>query len=108
MQQALDETERRRSIQRQYNETHGITPQTIQKEIVSIFDDLTSPNKPQEGDRVRETQAAYTSIDEIEQSIKTLESEMMAAARDLEFERAAELRDRIQAIKAHLVFDGNA
>jgi len=108
MQQALDETERRRSIQRQYNETHGITPQTIQKEIVSIFDDLTSPNKPQEGDRVRETQAAYTSIDEMEQSIKTLESEMMAAARDLEFERAAELRDRIQAIKAHLVFDGNA
>lgn len=108
MQQALAETERRRTIQRQYNTDHGITPQTIQKEIVSVFDALTAPKNQQEADRVRESQTAYASIDEMEQSIKTLEAEMMAAARDLEFEKAAELRDRIQAIKAHLVFDGKA
>jgi len=106
MQQAISETERRRSIQTEYNITHGITPQTIQKEIVSIFDSLSSSGDKQ-SNRVSETVDAYTSIENMEQSVQKLEKDMLAAARDLEFERAAELRDRIQAIKARIVFEGN-
>ena len=57
--------------------------------------------------RVAERTAVYTTPEEMEQSIRRLEEEMMSAAREMAFERAAELRDRIQAIKARLVFEGN-
>jgi excinuclease ABC subunit B len=106
MQQAISETERRRSIQMAYNKKHGITPQTIQKEIVSIFDTLSSSgDKPP--NRVGEPREAYRTIEDMEQSIQKLEKDMLQAARDLEFERAAKLRDRIQALKERIVFDGN-
>jgi excinuclease ABC subunit B len=105
MQQAIAETERRRVIQNAYNQTHGITPQTIQKEVVSIFESLSS-NVNRQPDRVAESGAEYATVENMTQSIEKLEKEMMAAARDLAFERAAELRDRIQAMRAHLVFDG--
>ncbi len=107
MQQAIDETTRRRSIQQTYNQQHGITPQSIRKEIVSIFDTL-SGGTPEDQNQVREAQATYNRLEDMEASIQQLEKEMMAAARDLEFERAAELRDRIQAIQAKLVFNGQA
>jgi len=106
MQQAISETERRRAIQNAYNKTHGITPQTIQKEIVSIFDSLSS-SEDKQSNRVNETLDAYTTIENMEQSVQKLEKDMLEAARDLDFERAAELRDRIQAIKARIVFEGN-
>jgi excinuclease ABC subunit B len=106
MQQAISETERRRSIQMAYNKKHGITPQTIQKEIVSIFDTLSSSgDKPP--NRVGEPREAYRTIEDMEQSIQKLEKDMLQAAHDLEFERAAKLRDRIQALKERIVFDGN-
>ena len=105
MQQAISETERRRSIQMAYNKKHGITPQTIQKEIVSIFDTLSSSGD-KEPNRVNEPLEGYRSIEDIEQSIQKLEKTMLQAAHDLEFERAAKLRDRIQALKARIVFDG--
>jgi excinuclease ABC subunit B len=105
MQQAISETERRRSIQMAYNKKHGITPQTIQKEIVSIFDTLSSSgDKPPS--RVGEPREAYRTIEDMEQSIQKLEKDMLQAARDLEFEHAAKLRDRIQALKERIVFDG--
>jgi len=106
MQQAISETERRRSIQMAYNKKHGITPQTIQKEIVSIFDTLSSSGD-KEPDRVSEPREAYRTIEDMEQSIQKLEKDMLQAAHDLEFERAAKLRDRIQALKARIVFDGS-
>ena len=106
MQQAISETERRRSIQMAYNTKHGITPQTIQKEIVSIFDTLSS-STDKESNRVDETLEAYRTIEDMEQSIQKLEKDMLQAARDLEFERAAKLRDRIQALKVRIVFDGS-
>ena len=105
MQQAISETERRRSIQMTYNKKHGITPQTIQKEIVSIFDTLSSSGD-KEPKRVSEPREAYRTIEDMEQSIQKLEKDMLQAARDLEFERAAKLRDRIQALKERIVFDG--
>jgi excinuclease ABC subunit B len=106
MKQALSETERRRSIQRAYNETHGIIPQSIRKEVVSIFDTLSS-SRPKSLDQVRESIDTYVGLEDMEQSIQQLEEQMMAAAKDLEFERAAELRDRIQSIRARFVFNGN-
>ena len=106
MQQAISETERRRSIQMAYNKKHGITPQTIQKEIVSIFDTLSSSGD-KAPNRVSEPLEAYRTIEDMEQSIQKLEKDMLQAARDLEFERAAKLRDRIQALKERIVFDGN-
>jgi excinuclease ABC subunit B len=106
MQQAISETERRRSIQMAYNTKHGITPQTIQKEIVSIFDTLSS-STDKESNRVDEPLEAYRTIEDMEQSIQKLEKDMLQAARDLEFERAAKLRDRIQALKTRIVFDGS-
>jgi excinuclease ABC subunit B len=88
-----------------YNKKHGITPQTIQKEIVSIFDTLSSSgDKPPS--RVGEPREAYRTIEDMEQSIQKLEKDMLQAARDLEFEHAAKLRDRIQALKERIVFDG--
>jgi excinuclease ABC subunit B len=106
MQQAISETERRRSIQMAYNKKHGITPQTIQKEIVSIFDTLSSSGD-KATNRVIEPREAYRTIEDMEQSIQKLEKDMLQAARDLEFERAAKLRDRIQALKERIVFAGN-
>ena len=106
MQQAISETERRRSIQMAYNKKHGITPQTIQKEIVSIFDTLSSSGD-KAPNRVSEPLEAYRTIEDMEQSIQKLEKDMLQAARDLEFERAAKLRDRIQTLKERIVFDGN-
>ena len=106
MQQAMDETNRRRQIQQTYNLDHNITPQSIQKEVVSIFDSLTA----KEGtpvDQVSEATNTYTTLDEMETSVRQLEKQMMEAARDLEFEKAAELRDRIQFIQSQLVFDGH-
>jgi len=107
MQQAIDETTRRRSIQQAYNQQHGITPQSIRKDVVSIFDTLSGAATGARN-QVRQAQAAFNRPEDMEASIKQLEDEMMAAARDMEFERAAELRDRIRAIQSRLVFDGRA
>ena len=106
MQQAIDETDRRRQIQTTHNRNHNITPQTIQKEVVSIFDTLAATEEASP-DQIGETIETFTTIDDMEKSVRVLEKQMMDAARDLEFERAAELRDRIQFIQSQLVFDGH-
>ncbi len=91
MQRAIDETSRRRELQQSYNEQHGITPATIRKNIRSGIE--------AEADAHRQAnEAAGRSDDEViitQEYINELEVEMMAAAESLEFERAAELRDRI-------------
>ncbi|MBQ7793789.1 MAG: excinuclease ABC subunit UvrB [Clostridia bacterium] len=88
MQRAIDETNRRRTMQDKYNKEHGITPTTIRKDIRSIIETIV----PAEA----ETQ---TSENDISVMIDNLTDEMLAAAEMLEFERAAELRDRIQMLK---------
>ena len=87
MQRAIDETNRRRTMQDKYNKEHGITPTTIRKDIRSIIETIV----PAEA----ETQ---TSENDISVMIDKLTDEMLAAAEMLEFERAAELRDRIQML----------
>ncbi|HEU65555.1 MAG TPA: excinuclease ABC subunit UvrB [Chloroflexi bacterium] len=90
MQKAIEETSRRRQIQEAYNKEHGITPQGIKKAIKDITERVQA---------VAETRAPYTvtpiSTEEISQLIRQLESQMKAAAKNLEFEKAAMLRDRI-------------
>jgi excinuclease ABC subunit B len=94
MQKAIDETRRRRTLQLEYNARHGITPQTIRKEIQR---GLT--------EHLRARQAAQQAVGLEEQEydrqemIAQLEKEMLQAAEELEFERAARLRDQIRQIK---------
>ena len=104
MQQAMDETQRRRKIQHAYNQQHNITPQTIRKEVTQVFDfgknDADEPKY-----EVAEDFTKYSSLDDMDAVIKSLETEMRAAARALEFERAAELRDQIQELKKLIVLE---
>ncbi len=107
MQSAIDETERRRRLQQDYNQRQGITPQSVNKEIVSVFDALR--RMPEDAAAtIREPAAAFETTDDLERHIEALEKTMAQAARDLEFEKAAEIRDRIQWLRTQLVFDGQA
>ncbi len=93
MQKAIDETKRRRSIQEKYNQTHGITPQTIQKRItesIGVKLEISEESRP------------YYQLDKDEKMevISRLEKEMKSAAAKLDFERAVELRDILFELKA--------
>ncbi len=94
---AMDETKRRRKIQQEYNKKNGITPKSIIKNITNILDSIyeadywTVPAVAEEG-------VSYT-----EESIAEIEKEMKEAAKRLQFEKAAELRDRIKAIKSRQI-----
>jgi excinuclease ABC subunit B len=101
MRAAIGETERRRVIQRAYNEEHGITPETIVKGISDIAEFLQSDSKvPKSRRRRRDTSAMPPA--EIEKTIVSLEEEMLAAAEELRFEYAAKLRDEIRDLKRQL------
>ena len=97
MQNAIDETKRRRDIQNLYNEEHNITPKTIQKNIRDSI----------EATKVAEEEVVYgisdtDDKDEIRANIDKLKSEMMEAAQNLQFERAAELRDKVKQLEEKL------
>ena len=104
MQQAIDETNRRRKIQQAYNQKHGITPKTIQKEITQIFN-FGNEQEDTGSDHVAQTIAAYKSLDDIDAAVKSLEKQMHQAAKDLEFEKAADLRDQIRALQKLIVLE---
>lgn len=101
MRKAIDETERRRKIQIAFNKKHGITPQTVRKKVQDSI----------EATKVAETKSPYLAGDkkvsklnkkEKQQLIEKLEAEMKQAAKQLQFERAAELRDALLELKAEL------
>jgi excinuclease ABC subunit B len=104
MGQAIEETNRRRAIQQSYNETHHITPRSIQKTITEIFDRVYQ-SPPSEAQQVAEAPAAYTPADNVDATIADLEAQMQAAAKALAFEKAAELRDRIKALRKRVLFE---
>jgi excinuclease ABC subunit B len=104
MQQSIDETNRRRKVQQTYNQKHNITPTSIQKDITPIFDFGDQKNDTVE-DQVAETIAKYKSLDDIDGVIKTLGKQMDEAARELEFEKAADLRDQIRALQKLIVLE---
>jgi excinuclease ABC subunit B len=103
IQGALDETNRRRSVQLAYNEEHGITPESIVKGVSDIaeFLSLESPTVP---GRRRRGRAEVEGMDrgELERLVITLEEEMFAAAEELRFEYAAKLRDEIKELRREL------
>ena len=102
MRAAIEETNRRREIQREYNRAHGITPETIVKGISDIAEFLQSESKVPRSRRRRRTSASGMSPTEIEKAIVELEEEMLEAAEDLRFEYAAKLRDEIRDLKREL------
>jgi excinuclease ABC subunit B len=98
MQMAIDETGRRRMIQADYNAKHGIVPTSIMKDVLSLEYAAAEMDYVQL-DLVAESPALYGTEEATEQIIKRLETEMKAAAKELEFERAAALRNQIRALK---------
>ncbi|MDK6369435.1 MULTISPECIES: excinuclease ABC subunit UvrB [Aerococcus] len=99
MRYAMDETARRRKIQQAYNKEHGITPQTIKKDIHDSIRITTDVNLAEESESLTESIRALKRNDK-EEALHNLEMEMRQAAKDLEFERAAELRDVLMELKA--------
>jgi excinuclease ABC subunit B len=100
---ALDETERRRSVQLAYNVQHGITPESIRKGVSDIaeFLSLESPTVPSRRRRGQK-KVEGMSADELDKLVITLEEEMFAAAEELRFEYAAKLRDEIKDLRREL------
>nr|WP_326494184.1 excinuclease ABC subunit UvrB [Aerococcus sp. Group 1] len=99
MQAAIDETARRRAIQEAYNEEHHITPKTIQKEIRDSIRITTAVNNAEENELLMDTIRGMNR-NEKEEAVHNVELEMRQAAKDLNFEKAAELRDIILELKA--------
>jgi excinuclease ABC subunit B len=96
MQVAIDETARRRTIQKQHNDEHGITPESIKKSIrKGIEDELSARLTAREAFHADGSEEDF----DIEERIEVLENDMLDAADNLEFERAAMLRDEINALQ---------
>ena len=108
MRAALDETERRRAKQTAYNTEHGITPRSTRKSLESPLDALyvdtsSSSRGKGRGRASRQDDAVPLTAEDTAALVQRLEKEMREAARELEFERAAALRDRIRALRERLI-----
>jgi excinuclease ABC subunit B len=106
MKQAISETQRRRKIQMEYNEEHGIDPQTIRKKVsdilLSMQGDVAVGQKTTPDRRRRRRERPEMPREELERLIRTLEEEMHQAAKDLRFEYAARLRDEVVDLRREL------
>ena len=100
MQKAIDETNRRRGIQQAYNEAHGITPQTIVKKVHDVIQITKAATEKQKFGLEKDPESM--SEKELKKLIQTLDKEMKHAAMELQFERAAELRDKILELKKRM------
>ncbi|KVW98005.1 excinuclease ABC subunit UvrB [Thiobacillus denitrificans] len=101
MRRAMDETERRRNKQIAFNTEHGITPRGVVKRIKDIIDGVYDADATRQELKAAQTVAEYKLLDEksLTKKIKKLEKDMLDAARNLEFEKAAELRDHLKDLK---------
>ena len=104
MKKAMDETQRRREKQIAYNEAHGITPRTIIKQVKDLIDGVYSEKSGQEAERVEQAALQKAKVEDmsekdIAKAIKQLEKQMMEHARNLEFEKAARVRDQLAILK---------
>lgn len=98
MQRAIDETTRRRQLQKEYNQEHGITPETVRKSIRMGIESEAAAHASANAAVGRTDETQYVT----EEYLSELEAEMLAAADALEFERAASLRDRIEQMKGSI------
>jgi len=106
MKKAIEETERRRSIQQAYNEKHGIVPKALNKKITDVMDVGESVDESSSSPisaKVAEPKAGYLDPKQIAEQISVLETQMMHHARELEFEKAAKLRDEIHQLQQQLI-----
>ena len=103
MEKAIAETERRRAKQIAFNAAHGITPQTIRKQVADVMDGARAPGTTRKATKLRDRRRAPLDIPDdpkaLGKLIKRLENEMLEHAKNLEFEEAAVVRDRIQSIR---------
>jgi len=102
MKRAINETDRRREKQKQYNEDHQITPQTIQKAVADVMEVAVSHSPAaMEAKQIAEGETEYVGLSrqELSKKIKDLEKQMYECAKNLEFERAAELRDQVHRLR---------
>jgi len=100
MQACIDETQRRRQKQLAYNAENGITPETVKKGMQTILQSVEEKDYYTPPGSVAETDVSYAvSLKDIPKTIKKLRKEMLAAAKELQFEKAAELRDRIKQLE---------
>ena len=99
MRAAIDETERRREKQLAYNEKHGVTPETIRKRIHDV---IRGESEGEEAEVKLDPWERELVMDDVKQELGILEAEMWQASEDLDFERAAAIRDRIRELEARL------
>ena len=107
MQEAIDETERRREKQIAYNKEHGVDPQPLRKKIADILDQVYENNGEEVAESdpsavVEKRDVSSMATDEVEALINDLQAQMGAAARELKFELAGRLRDEIADLKKEL------
>jgi excinuclease ABC subunit B len=108
MRAAIDETERRRAKQVAFNLAHGIEPKGISKRIKDLIDGVYDPDAAREQKKQDRAEAKYDSLSEkqLDQRIRKMEKEMLEAAKNLEFERAASLRDELKTLRDRLMAVG--
>ena len=98
MKSAISETERRRTLQAAYNEEHGITPESIVRHIDEVFSSVYERDYGTSA--VRESRDTFRTQAELDAEIARLERDMKSAAANLDFERAATLRDSLKALRS--------
>ncbi|TFG37804.1 MAG: excinuclease ABC subunit B, partial [Desulfobacterales bacterium] len=99
MQRTVDETNRRRILQQEHNRRHGITPETIRSSIKNVMETVYDKTELAPLLKAAEDRVEFHSLKDLRKEIKKLEKQMMDKARDLAFEEAAELRDRLIILK---------
>jgi excinuclease ABC subunit B len=108
MKAAIEETDRRRAKQVAFNLTHGIEPKSISKRIKDMIDGVYDVSEQRETRKAAQEEARYDQLSEkqLDQRIRKMEKEMLEAARNLEFERAASLRDELKVLRDRLLAVG--
>jgi excinuclease ABC subunit B len=112
MKRAIEETARRRTKQQSFNEEHGITPKGLDKKVTDIMEGAVPGSRgKQKARKVAESSPDYEvsvksmTPGEIQKEIIRLEDEMYRAAKELEFERAAQIRDELVKLKQHILIE---
>jgi excinuclease ABC subunit B len=104
MRRALEETERRRRKQLAFNAENRIVPRSVHKRIKDLIDGVYDQEAAREGLKAAQAETRYEAMseDQLAREIRRVERDMLEAAKNLEFEKAAELRDRLKGMKSRL------